>query len=211
MRRGLFAILTGTVLAGCSVIGVRTGLEQPAYTVLATIDEEVEVRRHGPRLSAETTVPATADEEARGAAFRLLAGYIFGANRAKAEIAMTAPVSTERTSQTIAMTAPVATSADAGGLNMRFFLPARLSLATAPVPDDARVRLHEVPGETLAVLRFSGRPTEARIATESARLSEVMAATSWRAVGSPVALFYDPPWTVPFLRRNEVALPVAER
>lgn len=211
MRQGLFAILTGTVLAGCSVIGVRSGLEQPAYTVLATIGEQVEVRRYGPRLSAETTVPATADEEARGAAFRLLAGYIFGANRAKAEIAMTAPVATERASQTIAMTAPVATSADASGLTMRFFLPASLSLATAPVPDDARVRLHEVPGDTLAVLRFSGRPTEARIAAETARLGEIVGSTtSWRAAGIPSAMFYDPPWTVPFLRRNEVALPVAQ-
>ena len=132
-------------------------------------------------------------ESARSGAFRILFAYIAGAN-ARAE--------------KIAMTAPVETAPGAGGVRMRFFLPARYTAATAPRPTDARVHLIPVPEETMAVLRFSGRGAEADLARSTAALRAVLAPTPWRPVAHPVILFYDPPFALPFLRRTEAAVRV---
>jgi hypothetical protein len=139
-----------------------------------------------------------------------VAGYIFGGNRAAAKIAMTAPVAQAAASERIAMTAPVAQSAAGPGRwTVRFFMPAQWTLATLPVPNDPAVRLVEVPGETMAVLRFTGDRGATAVAARQAELLRGLAGTAWAPQGEPVAWFYDPPWTLPWLRRNEVAVPVA--
>ncbi|MCG8593339.1 MAG: heme-binding protein [Kiloniellales bacterium] len=207
------AFLSGTILlAGCSVFGIRSGTEQPTYQVVAELDEAVEVRRYGPRLAAEVEVEPGDEGEARNAAFRILANYIFGDNRAQEEIAMTAPVEIAKESEgeTIAMTAPVETVRGDGRLTMRFFLPAAFTEANVPRPTDPRVRILTVPGETMAVRRFSGRRGADDVEAEEARLRATLDGVAWRPAGEAVAFFYDPPWTIPFLRRNEVALPVVD-
>jgi hypothetical protein len=192
-----------------AVFGIRSVYEQPRYEVVERVGT-VEVRRYAPRLAAETTVPAASEEEGRNAAFRILAGYIFGGNRARADIAMTSPVATGATgaSQDIAMTAPVAAAGAPGGVTMRFFLPSKITRETAPVPNDDRVKIVEAPEETIAALTFSGRGTEAALAARKGELRGALAGSSWRAAEEPYALFYDPPFTIPFLRRNEVAVRV---
>jgi hypothetical protein len=176
------------------------------------VEPGVEIRRYGPRLAAETTVEAADAEAGRNAAFRILAAYIFGANRAKSEIAMTAPVEVQSGSRKIAMTSPVETaSAGSGRYTMRFFLPAQLTLATAPEPTDPRVRLLEVPEQTLAALRFSGSRREERVSEKARALLAALEGSLWKPTAEPVSLFYDPPWTLPFLRRNEVVVPVVRR
>jgi hypothetical protein len=211
------ALLSGFVVAGCSVVGVRSGTEEPPYTVDATIGaasgatggatgSEIEIRTYGPRLVAETFVEAD-EEAARNAGFRRLAAYIFGGNTARQDIAMTAPVA--QTSEPIAMTAPVAQeSAAAGRWRIRFFMPARYTMATLPRPNDSDVQIAEVPAQQVAVLRFSGDRSAAAVAAQQQRLLAALAATPWRATGTPSAWFYDPPWTLPGLRRNEVSVAV---
>lgn len=207
MSRRLLSLLAALTLGGCSLVGIRTE-EQPPYTVAESLGGGVEVRAYGPRLAAETIVAADGTDGAQGQAFRTLAGYIFGANRAEERIAMTAPVETASGAREIAMTAPVETAESADGLTMRFFMPAGFTRATLPEPTNERVRLVEVPGATLAVLRFTGRGTPSAVAERQDELKLALAGTPWRVAGEPVALFYDPPWTIPFLRRNEVAIPV---
>ncbi|MBI5015342.1 MAG: heme-binding protein [Deltaproteobacteria bacterium] len=200
------------MLSGCSLVGIRSGYEQPAYEVADRVEPGVEIRCYGPRLAAETTVEAADAEAGRSAAFRLLAAYIFGANRAKGEVAMTAPVEVQSGSRKIAMTSPVeAASAGRGRHTMRFFLPAQVTLATAPEPTDPRVRLLQVPEQTLAALRFSGSRAEERVGEEKLALLVALERSPWKPTAEPVSLFYDPPWTLPFLRRNEVAVPVVRR
>ncbi len=201
------AILSAGLLAACSVVGVRSGTEEPRYIVQGMIGA-VELRRYETRLAAETLVPGT-ETEARSEGFSRLARYIFGGNRSQARIAMTAPVA--QASQTIAMTGPVAQTAGPGGWRIRFFLPASLTLATAPVPNDPDVVVVEVPAETMAVLRFTGSTSPEAVAVARQQLLAALAAAPWQPVGDPVAWFYDPPWTLPPLRRNEVAVPVAPR
>jgi hypothetical protein len=198
-----------TVLAGLGqLVGIRAGTEQPKYTIVETLGP-LEIRHYGPRLAAEATVSGGA-ETARSQGFRKVAGYIFGGNTAKASIAMTAPVvqSGGGGSQTIAMTAPVVQTAEGAAWRIQFIMPARYTRETLPVPSDPSVRIVELPAQDYAVLRFSGSRSGAAVAGREAQLAQALRATPWKVSGPTTAWFYDPPWTMPFLRRNEVAAPV---
>ena len=193
----------GSAGSSASVSGPRnpTHLSEP-------LTDRVEIRRYGPRIAAETTVYAD-EEAARSTGFRRLAGYIFGGNHRRTKIAMTAPVAQQN--EKIAMTAPVsqATGPD-GGSVIRFFMPAKWSLETLPEPDDDAVRLVEVPAETVGVLKFSGDRGPEAVGERTDELLKILRDNNFEPSGEPVAWFYDPPWTVPSRRRNEVAVPVAE-
>lgn len=213
MPSRLATLASGLAVAGCAVFGDRSGTAEPAFTVLSRQDP-VEIRQYGPRIAAETVVDAD-EEKARNEGFRRLAAYIFGANKGAAEIAMTAPVAQSPVGEPgtrIAMTAPVAQAqAGQGGWTVRFFMPAEWTMASLPPPNDPAVRLVEVPGETVAVLRFTGSRAPDAVARQSAALLQALATGPWQPTGTPVAWFYDPPWTLPWLRRNEVAVTVARR
>ena len=198
---------TVQVLEGVGgIVGIRIGTEEPFY-LARPLAGDVELRQYGPRIAAETTVFED-DEAARSTGFRRLAGYIFGGNHRDATIAMTAPVAQK--SDAIAMTAPVAQTHSAdGGSVIRFYMPSKWSLATLPAPDDDAVRLVEVPAETFAVIRFSGDRGSAAVRRQTQSLLDVLRDNQIATNGHPQAWFYDPPWTLPFRRRNEVAVPVA--
>ncbi|GLR67544.1 SOUL heme-binding protein [Acidocella aquatica] len=187
------------------VFGLRGGTEEPAYQTIAALGE-VQLRRYAPRLAASVSVRG--DEiTARSKGFRLLAGYIFGANTASASLSMTAPVA--QASAAIAMTAPVAQAQAADGAwVISFYMPSGYTLATLPRPLDPQISLHEVAETTEAVYRFPGRPKAAAVARARAILARQLAGSAWVAAGEPVAQFYDPPWTLPWLRRNEVTVAV---
>ena len=193
-----------------SVLGVRAGTEEPPHT-RRDLGDGVEIRRYSERIAAETTVRDT-EEGARSAGFRRLAGYIFGANHADTKIAMTAPVAQHRSAGTkIAMTAPVSQSAGSDGeWVIRFYMPSKWTMAELPAPDDDRVRLVTVAPETVAVLKFSGNRDAQAVAAHVDQLQNTLRAYGFETVGDATAWFYDPPWTLPFLRRNEVAIAVTE-
>jgi hypothetical protein len=192
--------------AAVGVVGIRN-YEEPRYAVLATLPNGVEIRRYAPRLAAQVELPGSG-LQSREEAFRTLFRYIAGANVATEKIAMTVPVATRDAGEKVAMTAPVATAASDGAVRMQFFLPAAISAETAPRPTDARVRIIPVPEQTTAVLRFSGRGLEADLLERKAELLAGLAASGWRATAQPEVLFYDAPFTLPFLRRNEAAVSV---
>jgi len=206
---GVMSLLGTLFLSACSVVGIRSGTEEPHYDVVERVGD-AELRAYAPRLAAETVVSGSA-EAARGEGFRRLAGYIFGGNAGGSRIAMTAPVAQADAGagQRIAMTAPVAQAPAGAGWSIRFYLPA--DIADPPAPRDARVHVVTVPGETMAVLRFSGVATDGAIAAQRARLLGLLAPSAWAPSGPPVTWFYDPPWTLPPFRRNEVAVPVARK
>lgn len=224
MRSVVVALVSSLLTAGCSVFGIQT-VPEPAYTVQRSLGP-VQIRVYGPRVAAETVVQGT-EVGARSAGFRRLAHYIFGGNQGRRSIAMTAPVAQSgagaqgmtagagaprggTAGQSIAMTAPVAQArAPDGGWRIAFFMPAGSSLATLPQPDDPAVRLVAVPAETVAVLRYSGVPTAAAVARADRRLLGALAGSGLGAQGAPFGWFYDPPWTLPPLRRNEAVVAVA--
>jgi hypothetical protein len=140
--------------------------------------------------------------------FRILAGYIFGGNHGHRSIAMTAPVTLERRGDTIAMTAPVTQTRHEGAWVVRFTMPHASSLATLPVPNDPRIRLSTTAPTRFAVLRFSGLVPPSAVERETADLLRLIRVHHLAPAG-PVSLAqYDPPWTLWFLRRNEVMAPV---
>jgi hypothetical protein len=204
--RDVISLFSGLALAACSVVGIRSGTEEPAYTVVQTIGPSLEIRQYGPRLAADTVVQG--DEiAARSEGFRRIAGYIFGANQGAAKIDMTAPVATAP-SETIAMTAPVAQARTPDGWRVRFFMPSQYTLQTLPRPNDPRVQIVTVPPETYAVYRYSGSIAPENVAQAHAALTRLLRGTGYVASGDILNWFYDPPWTLPPLRRNEAAVVV---
>lgn len=192
-----------------STVGIRSGVEEPPYAA-EPLAGGVEIRRYGRRVAAQTAVEGD-EERARNAGFRRLAAYIFGANHQSGRIAMTAPVGQQRTdtSRKIAMTAPVEQQgSQAGGWVIRFFMPTGSTLESLPMPDDERVELVEVPAETVAVLRFTGDRGSDAVVRHTDHLRDTLRDYGFALAGDPSAWFYDPPWTLPCRRRNEIAIPV---
>lgn len=210
MLRTLLSVPARLLEASGSVLGIRHGTEEPGYTVVQQIPG-AEIRRYGPRIAAETSV-AAGEEAARNIGFRRLARYIFGANHSAVKIAMTAPVAQHPVTaggEKIAMTAPVSQRAGAEGQwVIRFFMPAGKTMESLPAPDDDEVKLVAVEGETVAVRRFTGSRSGRAIAAQTAELMKALRDNDFEPAGDASAWFYDPPWTVPMLRRNEVVVPV---
>ena len=183
---------------------VTMATEEVPYTVERTLESGVEIRRYGDTVIAQTVIESGTYGDAGNEGFRRLAGYIFGANHRSDRIAMTAPVG-----QKIEMTAPVSQQAGGDqGWVVRFYMPTGWTLQSLPTPDDERVALVDLPPETVAVVRFSGDRGTRSIAEHTRRLRATLRAYGFLTIGEPTAWFYDPPWTLPFLRRNEVAVSI---
>lgn len=185
--------------------------EEPAFS--SSLKEGAfEVRSYPALVAAQVSVTGTRDE-ASSAGFKLLAGYIFGGNTRRQSIAMTAPVVQSKPgSETIAMTAPVIQAAMPDrpeAWTVRFIMPAGFTMDTLPMPDDARVQLLALPPARYAVVMFSGMAHEDDVVQKTAELTTFMAEHALRAAGPPALARYNPPWTLWFMRRNEVHIPVS--
>ena len=182
-------------------------LEQPEYTVLYK-DGDVEYRQYEPYLVSEAIIENPGDyKDVGNEGFRRLFRYITGANQGQQKIAMTAPVAQTK-GEKIAMTVPVRQSASAAGASVTFMLPSRYTLDTAPVPTDVSVRIRQVPGRLMAVLRYSGRWTEQNFLKKSETLRQALEADSIESLGAMQSALYNAPYTPPFMRRNEVMIAV---
>ncbi len=182
-----------------------SNVEQPKYQTISSVGA-IEVREYEPVVAAEVEVTGERTAAIREG-FRMIAAYIFGANKPHTKIAMTAPV--EQESQRIAMTAPVTQQSSGRNWRVRFIMPKTWTMETLPAPTDPRVRLVPIPSRRVVAIRFSGRATDKLLAAKTEELRAFAANRNIRTTGEPVFAFYNPPWTLPFLRRNEVMLDVA--
>ena len=194
--------------------------EEPHYDVRIS-QGPFELRHYAPTLIAETVVDGDMDA-ASGKGFRLIADYIFGNNRAAgsqqaAKIAMTAPVTMEPQSSKIAMTAPVTIEPQSGNTAMaeatqwriHFVMPSQYTLANIPKPNNSAVTLRELPRKYFVVYRYSGFNTLARVQEKTNDALAWAQQQSLKVVGTPQLSRYDPPWTLPMFRRNEIMVEVA--
>lgn len=181
-------------------------IEEPAYTVVER-DASFEIRDYAPYVVAETFIDGAFDEVGNEG-FQRLFRYISGDNRAAEKITMTAPVEQAPAGTKIPMTAPVEQQRKDGRWRIAFVLPASYSLATAPRPADTRVTIAEVPARRVAVVRYTGRWSEARYDEELAGLRRFVADRGLVEAGAPVFARYDPPFMPWFMRRNEVQVPL---
>jgi len=207
MKYVLIALLGILLLTGCSVFGIRT-TEEPAYRILVE-DDEFQVREYADYIVAETVVLGDY-KQGTSAGFRRLADYIFGNNRAKQDIKMTAPVLQEKESEKIAMTAPVLQEKSGDSWRMSFVMPVEYTLETLPQPLDTLIKIRTIKGKKVAVTLFSGLLSEHKIQENAKKLMAWVDAKGYQALSSPRSAGYDPPWTIPFLRRNEVHIDIAE-
>jgi hypothetical protein len=182
--------------------------EEPGYAVLYQASG-VEYRRYDPYLVAETVVEDAADFDSAGnEGFRRLFKYITGGNTSQSKISMTAPVSQAVQNEKIAMTVPVQQSRSGSSWRISFMLPKEYNLDTAPAPTDSRVRVVPVPGKLMAVRRYSGRWTENNFRTERDELVRIIVAAGLNQLAEPRLARYNAPFSLPFLRRNEVLIEV---
>jgi hypothetical protein len=146
--------------------------------------------------------------EAMSSGFRILAGYIFGGNTSKQSIAMTSPV-TEQTSESIAMTAPVSEMMLSNNNHViSFVMPSEYKLSTLPTPNDKRIEIVEVKAHTTAVLRYSGYNNADKVEMMKEKLIEFLKRDGVVVAGIPRAAGYNPPWTPPFMNRNEILIDI---
>jgi hypothetical protein len=126
--------------------------------------------------------------------FRKLFDYISGNNKNTEKIAMTAPVFLDQLEQTTE--------------TMSFVLPANFSLSTTPLPKDTAVKLSELRNSRFAVISFSGFLNQSSISTHRIKLQNWIMERGFKMIGEPKAAGYNPPFTLPFLRRNEILIPI---
>jgi hypothetical protein len=194
------------VIGGFALWGYMSSqVEQSPYTVISQ-NGAIEVRDYPPMIVAEVTTTGTRDEAIR-AGFRLLADYIFGNNQSQASIAMTAPV-IQQSGATIPMTAPVTQTAVEGQWKTRFMMPTAYTMDSLPKPVKDQVQLRQMPPKRFAVIRFSGRPSENELKQEHDNLNAAMQSQNMKALSGPIYAFFNPPWTLPPLRRNEIMIEI---
>jgi len=199
---GIGAVL----LLGAALWGpIVSNVEHPKYTLVER-GGNIEIRDYAPMIVAETEVSGDR-REAISKGFRLIADYIFGNNTASKKVAMTAPV-TQQDSEKIAMTAPVTQQGTGKSWRVRFIMPSKYTMETLPKPNNAAVELKEVPGKRFAVIRFSGMGGKDSLERHTKELEEFLSAKNLTSLSPPTYAFYNPPWTLPFLRRNEVLVEI---
>lgn len=189
--------LLGLVLTSCTSIFGAINVEEASYTLIS-VDGDFEVRKYDDMVVARTHV----DEEYAGSSrkgFRRIAGYIFGKNVSKKN---------PKRSEEIAMTAPVFQHPDPAGWSMSFVMPSSYDLDSLPDPVDDSVVLKRVAGPRVAVLRYSGRLTGERIDEHAETLMAWIRETGHVAISEPYSAGYNPPWTIPMFRRNEVMVEI---
>ena len=211
MKLSLFFRVLLMSILWISSMKVVMAIEEPQYQVLLK-ESNFELRAYQPMLIAEVSVQGTMSQ-ASGVGFRLIADYILGNNedpskRQSQKIAMTAPVTIEADlSEKISMTAPVtiqSESTEANSWKLFFVMPKQYSLENIPKPKNHQIQLVQIPAQQLAVITFSGLVSQEKFDLKTAELLKWAAAKSYKVVGQPQLSRYNPPWTLPFLRRNEV-------
>jgi hypothetical protein len=165
--------------------------EQPQYEIEA-LDGDFEVRQYAPRVHAETVLNAAPWQQSLKEGFQRLAHYISGENSRQQKIAMTAPVlvtvgATDRATRTVA-----------------FKMPESEPFDTLPAPKDRQITLRRIPARRIATLSYHGRYGREIPAKKRQELLTRVRAAGLLPIGDVTFAGYDAPWTLPWLRRNEV-------
>jgi hypothetical protein len=183
------------------------GVEEPVYKVLEK-KNGYEVRAYEPYVVATVEVDGN-QNQALNKGFTLLADYIFGNNTSKQKLAMTTPVK-EAASEKIAMTAPVLEQAGntTAPHEISFVMPVSSTLETLPKPNNPAVKLRQIPARKVAVLKYTWLTPESRVENKKKQLQELLKKDGVTTLGTPEAAFYNPPFTPPFMRRNEILIPI---
>lgn len=206
-KKLLISFLAVIFISACSLFG-KQGVDMATYSVVKA-ENPFEIRQYNSFIIAKTSVNGSYEDMGK-IGFNRLFKYISGNNQKQSKIAMTAPVlqKQEVTSEKIAMTAPVLMSNKDKNWTMAFVLPETYSLQTAPKPLNADISIEEVREHKVAVLIFSGFLNEETIIEKTNELQKWIIKNNYKSLSDPVIAGYDPPWTIPSFRRNEIQITV---
>ena len=174
---------------------ISIAYEETSYRILAA-NQIYEIREYDDRLAVQTI-----QENGQNRAFRKLFKYISGSNISSTKIEMTIPVTQ---SIKIDMTTPVTQRFQDGKIIMRFFLPRKFQLETAPQPLSEDLSITVVKGGKYAVMKYSGRSTVKNFEKHSKLLLEALSINKITTLGDPIKATFNGPLTPFFVRRNEV-------
>lgn len=196
------------------ILGVSAGttmaIEEPLFTVTKS-EAPFEVRAYESYCLAETTVNTEDFNEAGNIGFRRLFRYIQGENQSQQKLPMTAPVGLEEPpSEKIPMTAPVGQSSSSAGYRVWFVMPQCSTLDRLPKPTNPQVQLSCLPARKVAVIRYSGGWGKSHYDAQTAKLLDWIKKQKLLPAGPPVLSRYNSPFSLWFLRRNEVQVDVRE-
>lgn len=195
-------LLMSLFISSCSLFGIQKE-EGPDYKVLDKRGD-FEVREYSSYIIAKVTVTGDYDNSS-GEAFRILAGYIFGKNKGQKDIAMTAPVQIEKKSEKIAMTSPVVMSQSEGKFTMSFSMPKEYTLESLPEALDSRIIFEKVESHIIGSHKFSGLSSRKKNNLKAKELRDwIRDLNKYKLTEGHLFAGYNPPWTLPFLKRNEV-------
>jgi len=204
-------VLIGSVLIIILTIYVRSTMSEteiPSYKVIKSF-KNIEVREYDPVIVAQVQV-AGEREKAINDGFRLLADYIFGNNISKEKIAMTAPVMQQK-GEKIPMTAPVTQVRENDHWLVEFTMPSVYTMESLPKPNNSKVVLKRKEAGRCVVVRFSGLWNQNSMKENQDKLDIYVKDNDIGISGPPTYAFYNPPWTLPFLRRNEIIYTIKEK
>jgi hypothetical protein len=203
----LLPFLSLILLAGCSLFSAKDVEISPYDVVKADTAKNIEIREYKPMVWVSAPM---VDKDGRNNAFRTLFAYIQGANEGTQKIAMTAPVFMDKEVEgaKIPMTAPVFMDAESAKPMMSFVMPADYTLATTPKPTDPSVTVHELKDYKVAVIRFNGRLSDANIDKHRKILENWITENKLEVTGNYQSAGYNPPFTLPVLKRNEVLVTI---
>lgn len=173
---------------------------EPNYVVIKT-DGNIEIRKYSAFLAAQVEV-AGDRYTAINKGFRILADFIFGNNNAKNKLAMTAPVIQQNTE--ISMARSVALQKKTNSWMVQFIMPSGYTIVNLPKPKNNAIIILQIPEKKYVVIRFSGSSSEANLSKYVNLLESYIRKNKLTVIGQPIFAFYNPPWILPFLRRNEI-------
>ena len=179
--------------------------EEPEFKLISK-EGEFQIREYDPKIIAQVEVEGDFDE-ASSRGFKLLADYIFGNNLldgASKKISMTTPVEMSPLAENLLMTSSVMDDQVNNKWLINFVMPQEFSLDNLPKPNNSQVNIILVPKEKYAVIVFSGLVRESSYAEKAELLSNYLEENSFKQQGAIKIARYNPPWTLPFFRRNEL-------
>jgi effector-binding domain-containing protein len=121
---------------------------------------------------------------------------------------MTTPVEMSPLADNLSMTSPIMDDQVNKTWSINFVMPQEYSLNNLPKPNNSQVSIIEVPAEKYVVIVFSGLVRESSYAEKSELLSNYIKANNFMPQGTIKIARYNPPWTLPFFRRNELMVKI---
>jgi len=183
--------------------------DEPEFKLILK-EDKFEIREYAPKIIAQVEIFGDFDD-ASSKGFKILADFIFGnntSNNGNSKIEMTAPVEMEPLSQKINMTKPVLAEGSDNNWIVSFIMPNEFTLETLPKPNNKSIKILSLPKEKYAVIVFSGLLRESSYLEKEKLLNEFIKEKKLKPSGEIKIARYNPPWTLPFFRRNELMLKV---